>query len=309
LATSTVPRKSAAVLLPWVLRLAWLSLPVTAGDLLADAVDGRSTAVRAVVAALAWTAWAVVVLALLVPRPVGLTATRIVAPAAAVAAAWSAQDTGDGTVLAVLAAVPALLALLPEVGEWLVNGAAYGYERRYVLRAPGALLAGPIPAAWALTAGGAVVGPLLLAAGQWVAGGVALLVGVAIAYLCARALHSLTQRWAVLVPAGLVLKDHVTLLDPMLFKRTMIERLGPAAADTDAVDLTARSPGLALELALKEPEPVVLVQPGRKENQPGHVTRMLFTPSRPGALLADAGGRRIPVAQAAMPPPSTSSPS
>ena len=297
------------MLLPWVLRLAWLSLPVTAGDLAADALHGRSPAVQLVAGALTWTAWASGVLALLVRRPGGLTALRIVAPGVAVAAAWAAQDTGDGAALAVLAALPAVLALLPEVGEWVVNGAAYGYERRYPLRAPGALLAGPIPLAWALAVTGTLAGPLLLAAEQWLAGGIATALGLPLAYVCARALNSLSHRWAVLVPAGLVLKDHVTLLDPMLFKRTMIEQLGPAAADTDAVDLTARSPGLALELRLKEPEPVVLVQPGRKRNQPGHVTRMLFTPSRPGALLADAAGRRIPVAQAAMPPPSTSSPS
>jgi hypothetical protein len=295
LATSPVPRKSAAVLLPWVLRLAWLSLPFTAGDLLADALDGRSTSVQLVVAVVAWAAWAAVVLALLVPRPLGLTVVRIVSPAAAVGAVWAAQDTRGGAVLAALAAVPAVVALLPEIGEWLVNGAAYGYERRYPLRAPGALLAGPIPLAWALTVAGAVTGPLLLAAEQWVAGAVLAAVGIPLAYVCARALHSLVQRWAVLVPAGLVLKDHVTLLDPMLFKRTLIQHLGPAPADTEAVDLTARSPGLALELRLNEPEPVVLVTPGRRENQPGHVTQLLFTPSRPGALLADAGGRRIPV--------------
>lgn len=297
------------MLLPWVLRLAWLSLPFTAGDLLADALDGRSAAVQLVAAAVAWAAWASVVVALLVRRPLGLTVMRVVAPGAAVAATWAAQDTGEGAVLAGLAAVPAVVALLPEIGEWLVNGAAYGYERRYPLRAPGALLAGPIPLAWALTVAGVVTGPLLLAAEQWVAGGVATAIGLPLAVVCARALHSLAQRWAVLVPAGLVLKDHVTLLDPMLFKRTLIERLGPASADTEAVDLTARSPGLALELRLHEPEPVVLVTPGRRENQPGQLRQLLFTPSRPGALLADAGGRRIPVGQTAMPPPSTSSPS
>jgi hypothetical protein len=285
--------------LPWVLRVSWLSLPLTAGEVLARALDDRSAAVQLVGGALAWTAWAIVVLALLVRRTSGLTALRIVAPAAAAVALWAA---GEGPVLAALAVVPALVALLPETGEWQVNGAAYGYERRYPLRAPGALLAGPIPLAWAATVAGVVTGPLLLAARQWVVGGVALVIGVPVAVVCARALHSLTQRWAVLVPAGLVVKDHVTLLDPILFKRALIEQLAPAPADTDAVDLTARAPGLALELRLREPEPVVLVQPGKREGQSGHVTKLLFTPSRPGALLADAGSRQI-----AVPPPRTSS--
>jgi hypothetical protein len=304
LVTPGVPRKSLGVF-PWVLRLAWLSLPLTAGDVLARALDGRSTPVQLVGGSIAWLAWAVVVLALLLRRPVGLTVLRVVAPAAAVAALWAA---GEGPVLAGLAVLPALLALLPETGEWLVNGAAYGYERRYPLRAPGALLLGPIPLAWAATIAGIVTGPLLLAARQWVAGGLALAVGGPVAVVCGRALHSLTQRWAVLVPAGLVVKDHVTLLDPVLFKRTLIEHLGPAPADTDAVDLTARAPGLALELSLREAEPVVLVQPGRAKGQSGQLRKLLFTPSRPGALLADAGSRRIAVAQVATPPPTTSSP-
>jgi hypothetical protein len=256
-----------------LLRLAWLSLPLTAGSLLADALDGRSTPVQLVVAVVAWAVWAAVVLALLLPRPVGLTALRVAAPVALAAAVWSATETGDGAVLAALAATPFVLAFLPEVGEWLVNGGAYGDERRYLLRAPG---------------------PLLLAARQWVTGGIALVLGGAAVLVCSRALHQLSLRWVVLVPAGLVVKDHVTLLDPILFKRTLVEVLQPAPADTDALDLTARAPGVPLELRLKESEPVMLITPGRRANQPGHTAKLMFTPTRPGALLADAGTRRIP---------------
>jgi hypothetical protein len=82
----------------------------------------------------------------------------------------------------------------------------------------------------------------------------------------------------------------------VFFKRPIIEVLRPAPADTDSLDLTARAPGLALELVLREKEPVMLITPGRRANQPGNVGRLLFTPTRPGALLAAAGTRRIPVA-------------
>ena len=281
--------------LAWAMRLSWLSLPVTAGGVLADALAQRSDPVALVAAVLAWAAWAAVVLAVLLPRPVGLTALRLVAPAAFAAAVWAAADTADGYVLAALAGVPLVLAFLPETGGWFVNGAAYGYERRYPLRAPGALLLGPIPLAGIVAVAGVVAGPLLLAAEQWVAGGGALVVGLPGAYLGARALHSLTSRWAVLVPAGLVLKDHVTMLDPVLFKRQAIEVLRPAPAGTDSLDLTARSPGVALELRLREPENLLLIEPGRKEGRPGKSSMLLFTPTRPGALLADAGTRRIPL--------------
>ena len=97
------------------------------------------------------------------------------------------------------------------------------------------------------------------------------------------------------VPAGLVLKDHLALLDPVLFRRQEIERLHPAPADTDALDLTVRAPGLALELRLREPVPVTVVAAGRRGGEPSRPARLLFTPSRPGAVLADAEARRVPV--------------
>jgi hypothetical protein len=285
------------VLLPWLVRVAWLSLPLTTGSVLADALDGRSSAVQLVFAVVAWAAWVVVVLAVLLPRPLGLTALRVGATASFGVAIWAAADVGSGgaAVLAALAGVPFVVALLPEVGSWFVNGAAYGDERRHLLRAPGALLIGPIPLAVVVLVVGALAGPLLLAAEQWVPGVIVLVVGWFLARVCFRALHQLTLRWAVLVPAGLVLKDHVTLVDPILFKRTTIEVLRPAPADTDALDLTARSPGLAVELVLRESEPVLLVQPGRQAPQPGHTARLLFTPTRPGKLLEEAAARRIRV--------------
>jgi hypothetical protein len=285
------------VLLPWLVRIAWLSLPLTAGGVLADGFDGRSSAVQLTFAVLAWAVWGAVVLAVLLPRPVGLTALRMAATGALALSVWGAADVGSGTdtVLAALVGVPFVLALLPEVGGWFVNGAAYGDERRYLLRAPGALLLGPIPLAVAVAVAGVLAGPLLLAAEQWVLGGIVLVVGLVAARVCLRALHQLTLRWAVLVPAGLVLKDHVTLVDPILFKRTIVEVLRPAPAGTDSLDLTARAPGLAVELVLKESEPVLLVMPGREPPKPGHTARLLFTPTRPGALLAEAGTRRIPL--------------
>jgi hypothetical protein len=290
-------------------RLAWLTLPYTAGGLVSDGVVDRSTPVQALAVAGCWAAWGAVLVALLVRRPLGLTVLRCVAPLAVVGALWgSAASDPASTPLAAaltfLAAVPVALAFLPEMGAWMVNGAAYGDERRYPLRAAGGVLAGPLWLSWLALVAGGLTGPLLLANRQWVAGGLALLVGAPAVVVTARALHSLSLRWAVLVPAGLVLKDHVTLLDPMLFARPDIQALGPASIDTDALDLTARSPGVAVELRLREAIPLGIVT-GRASRSVT-TSRLLFTPTRPGALLADAAGRRIPV-QTAMPPPSTSS--
>jgi hypothetical protein len=292
LATLLPPRKSqGVVLLPWLVRAVWLALPFTAGAALAGALDDRSAAVGLVAAVLLWTGWAAGVLAVLLPRPAGLTALRVLAPAATAAALWSGSAAG-----AVVPAVATALVLAPETGAWLVNGAAYGYERRFPLRAPGPLLLGPIVLAWALVVAGVVAGPLLLATRQWVAGTVALVVGLPLALALLRSLHALSGRWAVLVPAGLVLKDHLALRDPVLFRRQDVELLRGAPAESDGADLTVRAPGLALEVSLREAYDVVLAQPGRRSpGQPGKLRRFLFTPTRPGALLADAGGRRIRV--------------
>jgi hypothetical protein len=100
----------------------------------------------------------------------------------------------------------------------------------------------------------------------------------------------------VLVPAGLVLHDGHALVEAVLFPRGMIARLAPAEADghPERRDLTVGALGLALELDLVEP---VVISPLRRDRsvQVEHVTALAFTPSRPGALLAAARERRIPV--------------
>lgn len=294
----------------WALRVVWLVLPVTSGSALASALDPRSASVRLVASVGLWLGWFAAVLALLVPRPVGLTVVRVLGPAALAAAAWAGLRDADGAAAGlalVTTAAAAATALLPEVGQTFLNGAAYGEERRHLLRAPGALLLGPIPLAWAVLVTAVVAGPLLLAARQWVLGVIAVALGGPAAVLLGRALHSLTQRWAVFVPAGMVLKDHLALVDPVLFRRTEVEVLHPAPAGSDSLDLTVRSPGLALELRLHDKVSVTRVVPGTRAGEPGRTARLLFTPTRPGAVLDDARTRRI-ATQEATPPPSTSSP-
>jgi hypothetical protein len=284
-----------SAVLPWVLRVTWAVLPVVAGPGFGNALDGRSRAVQVVASLVLWAVWAAGVLATLVPRPGGLTLLRVAAPAAVAAAVGAvADDPGAASVVAVAAtAVSAVLVLLPETGELFVNGAAYGDERRHLLRPPAALLLGPLPVAGAVLVAAVVTGPLLLAARSWVAGVVAVALGVPVAVVLARALHSLTQRWAVFVPAGLVLKDHLALLDPVLLRRHLVTSLGPSPADSDALDVTARAPGLALEVRLSEPVALAQVTPGRKGSEARSPDALRFTPTRPGAVLAEAERRRL----------------
>lgn len=298
--------------LRWVVAGLWAALPFTAGPSLAAALDGAGGPVRTVATLLLWTGWSAGVGATLILHPVGLTALRLLAPAA-LAAALAASIDGHPSALAVgWAAVACGWALSPGFGLLCVNGQAYANERRFLLRAPGPLLFGPLLVVWALTVAGIASGPLLLAGRQWVAGALALVVGIPLAVLLVRSLHNLSRRWVVFVPAGLVLHDPVTVREPLLFRRQDVVLLGPAAAGGDGLDLTQRAPGLALELALDRPYALTLMKPGEKLGRAVETDRLLFTPTRPGAVIEEAGRRRIRTpggrAQRAMPPPSTSSP-
>jgi hypothetical protein len=277
--------------LPWALAAAGAALPLLAGPSLAHGLRHLDAPVRATASVGLWVGWAVALLAALVPHPVALTALRVLAPAGAVVCVGVRGSAPEATVAAVAGVAVAALAMAPAVGLRAVNGLAYPNERRFPLRAPGAVLAGPIVLAWAFAVGGFVAGPLLLAASEWVAGAVATVSGVPLALLLVRALHGLSRRWLVFVPAGVVVHDLVALTDPVLLRRTVIASLGPAPVGTDAVDLTQRAPGLALEVALTEP--VELQLPGRRGPQKVEASAALVTPTRPGAVLAEADRRRI----------------
>ncbi|HYX44419.1 MAG TPA: hypothetical protein VE760_05195, partial [Acidimicrobiales bacterium] len=147
---------------------------------------------------------------------------------------------------------------------------------------------------WALAVGGPPVGLLLLAARQWVAGATVLVAAVPLAVVLFRSLHALSRRWVVFVPAGVVLHDPLSLTDPVLFRRQVIETLRPAPAGSESLDVTQRAPGLALELVLKEEVPVMLTKPGNRLGQSASPKGVLFTPTRPGSVLREAAGRRVP---------------
>ena len=98
----------------------------------------------------------------------------------------------------------------------------------------------------------------------------------------------------VLVPAGMVLHDPLTLAEPQLFPRLAVASLGPALADTDAEDLTGGASGLALQLDLTEPVDLLVIR-GRNRTETVETNALLFTPARPAHLLDRARHHRIRV--------------
>jgi hypothetical protein len=280
---------------PWPARVTWLVLPLAAGPALGDALAGASRPVQLVASLGLWIGWAGVLVATLVPSTVSLTVVRVAAPAAAafaLAAAVAGGVTGMDVVAVTVTALAALAAYWPVTAETFVDGSSYGDERRLPLRVPAPVLFGPAEAVWALVVAGVAAGPLLLAARQWVLGAVALAVGLPAAWWGVRTLHTLSRRWVVLVPAGLVLHDPLAVVDPVLVRRASVRSFGPAPADTDALDLTRGALGLALELRLDAPIPLLVVR-GRGASESVSADRLLVTPARPGALLVEARRRRL----------------
>lgn len=282
-------------------RLVWITLPLSAGPAAADALQSWSTAPRITGEVLLWLVWAVVLLAVLVPRPLSLTAARAGAPfllVAAVLAAWS----GDPSTLAWIGAIVAtfvatLLVTSSSFGRSCAQGDAYGDEERFPLKVPPALFLGLLPLAVLLVGAGIAAGPLLIADEHVVVGVIAVVVGYPLAALLLRSLHLLSRRWAVLVPAGFVLADPMTLTDPILFPREHILGLGPAdpkqRPPTDAADLRLGGAFGSLALLLDDDVDLYRRARGGAENSPAHL--VLFTPVQSAELLRLAGTRRINV--------------
>ena len=297
----------------WPLRLVWLLLPVLAGPALADALMTRSRTIQVVSSVSAWGFWALALAATFIPRSVTLTIVRIIVPGSLATAAWAAVGADRPAWAAAgtgVSAVAVLTLAWPGVSDAFVDGSSYGRERRAALRVPALLFLGPVPLAWLAVAGGVLAGPLLLAAEQWIAGAVAVVVGAVLAAVGIRQLHLLSRRWLVFVPAGVVVHDPLTLTEPILFQRHLIAGIGPAPAGSTALDATAGALGLALEVTATDAFDVG-VRAGRDRTERTDVRAILVTPTQPAATLAVAAEHRLPVTgsgQAAMPPPTTRSP-
>jgi hypothetical protein len=192
----------------------------------------------------------------------------------------------------------AVLSLSAPVGYTFINGSSYGDERRFPLRPPGPVVFGPLELVWVAMVASFLAGPLLLAAKQWIPGAIISVLAVGLCVAGARALHQLSKRWLVFVPAGLVLVDRATLLDALLVQRHVVSSIGIAEEDSAATDLSAGAIGLQVELRLSTTDSIIPT-PARRDRhkmiEPIDVDAVRFTPSRPGWVLDAAKERRLTV--------------
>lgn len=286
----------------WAMRVGWVLLPLVGGPSVAAALGDSATGTTATV--LAWTGFALGLIAMAVPRSLSLTVVRIVVPASVPLAMFTVvrTDAEAGAVaMLVLSVLVTVLAMLADVGNRFADGSSYGPERRMLLRPPAAMALGIVPIAWVILVAGVITGPLLLADRRWILGAAALVIGLPVAFFLFVALHRLAQRWLVFVPAGLVVVDHTTVTDPVLVPSGYIEAIGPALVDAvdGLADLTADAAGLVLSITTNEPLVIARVTPGDEPTVTESAPGVLVSPSRPGAVLAEAESRGLPVGEPA----------
>ena len=296
------PRTRSTTLRTNLLRVVWVSLPITTAPAIAACLEPHSAPVRNVTVALLALAWTVTLASLAVARPLGLTALRSGAPVAfglAIVAAGSGRPAPAAAIAALGATgAAAILAGSAEVGRWCAQGAAYGDEDRYPLRVPPALLVTLIPLALVLLTLGVATGPLLLAARAWVPGAIALGLGALVVVGTVRSLHPLSRRWAVIVPAGFVIHDPMTMSDPILFVREHVEAVvaQPAGLPVPdgAIDLRLGASRTTAILRLDAEAPLGLRR--RSTTVVTSASEVAFAPVLRSALLAACADRRLPVA-------------
>lgn len=286
----------------WPLRILWFLLPLACGYGFSDLLERHSGPVSLVAEAGLWIGWFAGLVALGAPSSVSLSTIRLLSPAilgALVVGLAADGGSGAGVARVAIAGLYGLLVAIvvfsPWVGDQLVNGSAYGNERRMALRPPASLLIGPIQVAWLVVFLGVISGPLLLAGNHYVLGLLATFVGGVLAWRGAVSLHQLARRWVVFVPAGFVLHDYYHLAESLLMQRRDIDHLGPAPLDVgQLLDISGGSKGLALLVELKKSTPVALRAAG-KQVQSIEAQRVVFTPSLPGVLIQEARARNITI--------------
>lgn len=228
----------------------WIVLALAAPWL--TVAESRSAAVGICLTAWGWGLWMVVVVSLLVPSSISLTAVRIIVPLSV------AVSVASNEVLAIFCStVVGVIALSAMFCDLMVQGDAYGDERRFCLRTPVPQMA-PAVVAWGVLVSSALAGTLGLCARQWAWAAPVSVVGLVGVSIIPRRLHRLARRWLVIVPAGVVLHDHLVLGETFMVMRSRLANVVIAPGPDDAADLTGGVLGRRLDVELVEADKVVL---------------------------------------------------
>ncbi|MEY2400643.1 MAG: hypothetical protein QOJ08_754 [Ilumatobacteraceae bacterium] len=274
----------------WGPRILWLAVGLAGAWSVGQALDGRSGGARATVAIVAWSAWGIGVVALMVPSTLGLTVMRMLSALACAAAivSWAAgASPAAGAVFVACTLIAALSIGSADFGRHCVQASAYGDEHRFLLRPPAAFL--PPVAVAALVWVAAVLAATLLIAGQrWIIGVITAAFAVLLTLLVLPRFNALSRRWLVLVPAGVVVHDQIVLAETLMVSRSNLVGVELALEGTEAADFTGPAGGHAVEISMRST--VTALMAPTKDSPRGtalHVQSLIVAPSRPGMVLAE----------------------
>lgn len=249
--------------------------------------ETASTPVVAVLGAWSWVLWTSVVIALLVPSPISATVLHAISPLAVVCSLIAVDP------LSIFGAVVALIVMHSSVLiDRMVQGGAYGLEQRFALRTPLPYMA-PAGFAWLILVGSLLGGSLFLAARQWFIGAPLLAVGIIAALNIPQRLHRLSRRWLVIVPAGVVIHDHLVLAETIMSPRNKIASFSITDTQGESADFTGGVLGARLAIELREADKVVLSKITAKTlrtTEALHVKTYTVAPRRLQAACAALAG-------------------
>ena len=245
--------------------------------------DDASRSVCWVLLTWGWLLWTSVGASLLVPSPTSLTIVRMVVPLSVVVSVVAGQP------LPVFCSVVALIVCASAVFvDVMVQGGAYGDEKRFALRTP---LPYVVPAviAWLLYTASLIGGSLLLASRQYIIGAVLVAIGILLSRTIPQRLHRLARRWLVLVPVGIVVHDHLVLHETIMAPSGKIQSVARTSDVGEAADLTGGVFGDRITIALTEADKVILSKITAKAlgtTEALHVKMFCIAPRRLAAALS-----------------------
>lgn len=274
-----------------------LSLASTTA-LAAHSLHHLGTAQRVAASIALWSLWGIALLCVLVPSSTTLTAVRLAisthaATLAVIVVATPSHVTPGVIAAGALSLLSVVIAFTGEVGIHFIQSSAYGDERRYPLMTPPshALV---LVMAWSIWFVCAALGTILLLNGTLVGAVPAALALGGCAFLPTR-FHRYARRWLVMVPAGLVVHDHVLLTETAMFSHravTAIEAwLAPSPTD-EPLDLSGGLRRTGVTLRLAETETVILAPtPRERGGRAVHVRSIHLCPTRVGRTLTELRSR------------------
>lgn len=245
--------------------------------------DSRDGPIAVGLATWGWALWMLVMIAMLVPSTISLTVIRIIVPVSVIASITSTSP------VAIFASVVIEVLVISAVFvDAMVQGDAYGDEKRFSLRTPVPQMA-PVIIAWAALVAPIIIGSLGLCAGQWVWAVPLTAVGIGSVAIVPRRLHRLARRWFVIVPAGVVLHDHLVLGETLMVMHSRVDKVTIADGPDDSADLTGGVLGVRLVMKLRDSEKVVLSDITAKllgTTIALHVSAFAFAPRRVDAAMS-----------------------